>query len=178
MRGLTAATLALLMIAALPGTAIAKAAKADVEVCFTPAQACQPKIIAAIAQARSRILVQAYSFTAAPIADALVKAHRRGVDVQVLLDRSQRDERYTSATFLANNGIPVAIDECCAIAHNKLIIIDDELVIGGSYNFSKAAETRNAENVTFSRSAALAAQYVRNWQIHRNRAEPYPGPGR
>lgn len=172
MHGLIRAGIVILLVAIAPVPAWAEG-NADVSVCFTPAEACQPKIVAAIAQAKSRILVQAYSFTAAPIAEALVKAQRRGVEVQVLLDRSQRGERYTSATFLANSGIAVAIDECCTIAHNKLIIIDDELVIGGSYNFTRSAETRNAENVTFIRSPAIAALYVRNWEGHRARAVPY-----
>jgi len=61
------------------------------------------------ALAQAGVLVQAYSFTSAPIAEALVKAHRRGVRVQVLLDKSQRTEKYSSADFLANAGISTKI---------------------------------------------------------------------
>jgi hypothetical protein len=96
--------------------------------------------------AKRTILVQAYSFTSAPIAKALLDAHTRGVQVQVILDTSQRNEKYSSADFLANQGVPTTIDANHAISHNKVMIIDGETVITGSFNFTKAAQEKNAEN--------------------------------
>jgi phosphatidylserine/phosphatidylglycerophosphate/cardiolipin synthase-like enzyme len=58
--------------------------------------------------------------------------------------------------LLEATGIPVWIDYEPAIAHNKVIIIDGRLVIGGSYNYTAAAQKRNAENVTFMESEELA----------------------
>jgi phosphatidylserine/phosphatidylglycerophosphate/cardiolipin synthase-like enzyme len=63
----------------------------------------------------------------------LLDAHKRGVEVQVILDKSQRTEKYSSADFLANQGIPTKIDANHAISHNKIIIIDGETVITGSF---------------------------------------------
>src|ERR1039458_7346670 len=80
-------------------------------------------------------------------AKALVEAHRRGVKVEVVLDRSQRTEKYSSATFVRNEGIPCFIDAQHAIAHNKVMVIDGLTVITGSFNFTKAAEANNAENL-------------------------------
>jgi hypothetical protein len=79
--------------------------------------------------AKTTILVQAYSFTSAPIAKALVEAHKRGVDVRVILDRSQRTEKYSSADFVAHAGIPTWIDAQHAIAHNKVMVIDGGTVL-------------------------------------------------
>ena len=73
---------------------------------FSPGGGCTAAIVDALGSARSTVLVQAYSFTSMPIAKALVDAHRRGVNVEVVLDRSQRTEQYSSATFIANAGIP------------------------------------------------------------------------
>ena len=87
------------------------------------------------------MLVLAYSFTSAPLAKALVDAHKRGVKVTVILDSSQRSEKYTSATFLHNAGVPVFIDGAHAIAHNKVMVID-----GRTVNFTKAARSATAEN--------------------------------
>lgn len=87
--------------------------------------------------------IRAYSFTSAPIAKALVDAHKRDVKVQAILDKSQRSEEFTSATFLTNAGIPTFIDDKHAIAHNKVMIIDSTKVITGSFNFTKAAEESN-----------------------------------
>jgi len=121
------------------------------------------------------VLVQAYSFTSAPIAKALVEAHRRGVKVEVVLDRSQRTENYSSATFVYNNGIPCFIDAQHAIAHNKVMVTDGLTVITGSLNFTKAAEDNNAENLLLIQDTQMAAKYAQNWEVHRQHSEPYTG---
>lgn len=99
-------------------------------------------IVKELDSARSEILVQAYSFTSAPIAAAIVRAHKRGVVVKVILDKSQKKDGYSSATFLRNAGIQTYIDSAHAIAHNKIMIIDNEVVMTGSFNFTQAAEKK------------------------------------
>jgi phosphatidylserine/phosphatidylglycerophosphate/cardiolipin synthase-like enzyme len=146
-------------------------------VCFTPGGNCTDLIVNALSGAKSSILVQAYSFTSTPIAKALLDAHTRGVQVQVILDKSQRSEKYSSADFLANQGVPTLIDANHAIAHNKVIVIDGETVLTGSFNFTKAAQEKNAENVLIIRDQALAAQYTQNWEAHREHSQPYRGRG-
>jgi phosphatidylserine/phosphatidylglycerophosphate/cardiolipin synthase-like enzyme len=71
-------------------------------VCFTPGGNCTDRIVQAITGAKTSMLVQAYSFTSAPIAKVLLDAHKRGVRVRVILDKRQRNEKYSSADFLAN----------------------------------------------------------------------------
>ena len=122
------------------------AAQGTQEVAFSPNAGATDLVVKVIDAARQSIRLAAYSFTSKPIAEALVAAHKRGVDVQVVVDKSQRTERYTSATFLANMGVPVRVDAMHAIMHNKLIVVDGQHVKNGSFNFTSAAETRNAEN--------------------------------
>jgi phosphatidylserine/phosphatidylglycerophosphate/cardiolipin synthase-like enzyme len=122
-------------------------------------------IVKTLLGASKSILVQAYSFTSAPIAEALRDAHRRGVAVQVILDKSQKTEKYSSFTFLQNVGIPVVIDKKHAIAHNKVMIIDSNIVITGSFNFTKAAESRNTENLLIIRNKDIARLYTENWEL-------------
>jgi phosphatidylserine/phosphatidylglycerophosphate/cardiolipin synthase-like enzyme len=93
--------------------------------------------------------------------------------VQAILDKSQRSEKYTSATFLTNAGIPTYIDDKHAIAHNKIMIIDKATVITGSFNFTKAAEEKNAENLLIISAKELARLYIENWQRHREHSESY-----
>jgi phosphatidylserine/phosphatidylglycerophosphate/cardiolipin synthase-like enzyme len=144
-----------------------------VQVCFSPRGGCTENIVDQIKSAKSEILVQAYSFTSVPIAKALTDAHKRGVKVETILDKSQRTERYSSATFLLDAGIPTYIDDKHAIAHNKIIIIDQQTVITGSFNFTKAAEMKNAENLLVIHSKELANTYMRNWNNHREHSERY-----
>ena len=146
----------------------------DLHAFFSPNGGCTDAVVSAIDQAKKSVLVQAYSFTSAPIAQALVDAKKRGVDVRVILDKSQRTERYSGATFLANEGVPVSIDAAHKIAHNKVMVIDGQTVITGSFNFTKAAESGNAENVLLILHAPeLAARYTANWEEHFAHASPY-----
>jgi phosphatidylserine/phosphatidylglycerophosphate/cardiolipin synthase-like enzyme len=144
-----------------------------IQVYFSPSGGCTEATVGQLNAARSEILVQAYSFTSTPIGKALLEAHKRGVKVQVILDKSQRSEKYTSAAFLANSGIPTFVDDRHAIAHNKIMIIDGTAVITGSFNFTKAAEERNAENLIIPKSKDLAKLYLENWHRHREHSEPY-----
>jgi phosphatidylserine/phosphatidylglycerophosphate/cardiolipin synthase-like enzyme len=143
------------------------------EVYFSPNGECTHAIIRELTKAHNTVLVQAYSFTAAPIAKALLEAHKRGVRVEVILDKSQRTQSYSSATFLFNVGIPVKIDAQHSIAHNKVIIIDGETVITGSFNFTKAAEEKNAENLLIMHDRRLALLYTKNWKEHADHSEVY-----
>ena len=153
----------------------ARSGEGNWNVFFSPHGGCTDAAVQELGRAKSTVLVQAYSFTSAPIAKALVDAHRRHVRVEVVLDKSQRTEKYSSATFIYNNGIRCYIDDQHAIAHNKVIIIDGQTVLTGSFNFTKAAEENNAENLLVIHDAQLAARYADNWKIHRDHSGPYTG---
>ena len=144
-----------------------------VQVYFSPKGGATEAVVGVLQQATNSVLVQAYSFTSAPIAKTLVDAHRRGVKVQVILDRSQRTEKYSEADFLKNNGIPTLIDAQHTIAHNKIMILDERVVVTGSFNFTKAAEEHNAENLLVINDPALAGKYIANWHAHEQHSEPY-----
>ena len=136
---------------------------APYEVCFTPGGQCTDKIVSAINSAESTIDVQAYGFTSASIVKALLQAQKRGVKVTAIVDKSNATHTYSAITVLMNNHIPVMIDSKVAIAHNKVMIIDDKTVVTGSFNFTKSAQTRNAENVLIITDQQLAQAYLNNF---------------
>ncbi len=143
----------------------------EINVYFSPKGGAQEAIIATITNAKTEILVMAYSFTAKPIADALIKAHQRGVSIKIILDKSQPFARAGKMQLLVNAGITVYVDKAHAIAHNKIIILDGNTVITGSYNFSKAAEERNAENILIIKNAELARIYIQNFMKHKQHSQ-------
>jgi phosphatidylserine/phosphatidylglycerophosphate/cardiolipin synthase-like enzyme len=145
------------------------------EVFFSPKGGCTQAVVREMREARQSILVQAYSFTSAPIAAALVEAARRGVLIEVVLDKSNKTGKYSAADFVAHAGIRTWLDEKHAIAHNKVLIIDEAIVVTGSFNFTKAAEESNAENLLILRSPELASLYTRKFIEHRNHSAPYAG---
>jgi phosphatidylserine/phosphatidylglycerophosphate/cardiolipin synthase-like enzyme len=147
----------------------------EIEVFFSPQGGCTEAIVKTLDQAKSSVLIQAYSFTSSPIAKAVADAHKRGVKTEVILDKSQRTEKYSSADFLAHAGIKVLIDDKHKIAHNKIMVMDSNTVITGSFNFTKAAEEGNAENLLIIRNRELAVKYIDNWNKHAQHSEPYLG---
>jgi hypothetical protein len=150
----------------------------DIACYFSPAGGCTEAIVNEIRQAQQQILVQAYSFTSAPIANALVEAHNRGVAVYVVLDKSQKSEQYSSADFVAHAGIATLIDSAHAIAHNKVILVDRQTIITGSFNFSASAEKSNAENLLIIRNRPdLYQAYENNYRHHYEHSQPYQGRG-
>ena len=89
----------------------------------------------------------AYSFTADPLTFALIEAKKRGVHVDILLDHSNETERHSDLHIFLEHGLDPRVDAEHAIAHNKVILIDQKTLITGSYNFTNQAEHENAENL-------------------------------
>lgn len=107
--------------------------------------------------------MQAYSLTHTDIIDALIKAKKRGLIVKILLDKSNLITKHSIIKRLKENNIQVKVDNVRGIAHNKIIIVDKIIVITGSFNFTKAADNRNSENIIVIKDRYIASQYFNNW---------------
>jgi phosphatidylserine/phosphatidylglycerophosphate/cardiolipin synthase-like enzyme len=146
-----------------------------VQVYFSPNGGCTEAICREIRGLTNNLLIQSYSFTSKEIATEVVRAHRRGIKVCAILDKSQRTEKYSEADFLQREGIITLIDDAHAIAHNKIMIGDAFITVSGSFNFTTSAEKRNAENLLIIRDPELAFTYIKNWDSHRQHSIPYSG---
>ena len=145
-------------------------------ICFTPGQDCTTLIVSTIDTAKTELRVQAYGFTASPIIDAIGRAKARGVDVQVILDKSNESAPESGAPTLVLDGITPKIDDSVAIAHNKVMVIDQKTLITGSFNFTNAAQNSNAENVLVIKDdPELAMTYRKNWESRAAASRPYLG---
>jgi phosphatidylserine/phosphatidylglycerophosphate/cardiolipin synthase-like enzyme len=154
-------------------------ARGTVQVAFAPWDNAEAMIVDSIRRAKQQILVQAYSFTSRTLANALSAAKRRGVDVQVMADREQTFSGDASRIpDLVQEGIPVVLEVRYQSAHNKVMVIDagtaEAAVITGSYNWTYAAQYKNAENVLILRhNPDIANAYAVNWRRHYAEALPY-----
>ena len=143
-----------------------------VDLAFTPEDAADRMIISAINNSNRQILVQAFSFTHEDIAQALITAKKRGVDVQLIADAEQTEKTQPSVVSkIAASGIPTYLDSEHQSAHNKIMVIDagtaNPAVITGSFNFTYAAQFRNAENLLiFHGNPEITAAYLHNWKHH------------
>lgn len=125
---------------------------------FSPKGGCAQALIELITSARKSIHVLIYSFTLDSIGDALIAAYKRGVDVKIVFEKDQIT-KYSEYWRLRWASVPVRNDTNPNLMHNKVMIIDSEIVVTGSYNWSESAEERNDENIIIIRSRRIAEEY-------------------
>jgi phosphatidylserine/phosphatidylglycerophosphate/cardiolipin synthase-like enzyme len=142
------------------------------EVRFSPRGGCTELVVREVGSAKKSVHVLAYSFTSAPIGDALLAAHRRGVDVAVVLDAGERHAARCQGPRLGEAGVMVAYDARHSIMHDKVVLIDGGEVLTGSFNFTASAEHSNAENLLLLRDSDLARRYAAEFDLHRAHAAP------
>lgn len=143
---------------------------AQITVLFSPSytgESCASNIVQQINQAKESIYISTYQFTSSNICTAVTDAHARKVKVEMIIDRSVMGTKNQQLTRCLNKKIKVWLDKKHNIMHNKIMIIDTNIVITGSYNFTNNAEKNNAENLTIIKSAEIAKQYMDNWKIHK-----------
>ena len=150
------------------------AAEMVVQACFSPAGKCSSLIIREIQQAKKELLVAVYAFTSDELAAAVVQAKKRGLAVQVVIDRDfDAGNERSKGKFLEAQRVPVrriaAIKsnppvKDAGLMHQKFAILDRSTVLTGSYNWTHAAERLNDENLLFFRDAGpLAEEYRRTF---------------
>ena len=144
---------------------------ATVAVYFSPNGGAQAALVDAIDKAKQSIYVQAYLFSNKAITKALVKAHQRGVAVKVIVDKKMRKLKKNTVDSLLKAGVDTFFDDVHHTAHNKVMIIDENLTVSGSFNFVKVAETDNAENLLLIRSPSIAKEFLDNWKKHLDHAD-------
>jgi phosphatidylserine/phosphatidylglycerophosphate/cardiolipin synthase-like enzyme len=148
---------------------------------FSPKGGCGQAVVDAIEKAKEQILVMAYSFTYDPIVKALMDAHARGVDVELIFDKSNEAELRSDMPRCIEKGLKVLIDAEHAIAHNKLMVIDQKVIVTGSFNFTRQAEDANAENLLILRNDKKLVekylQYYENHKVHCRQAVLKEGAG-
>lgn len=139
-----------------------------IEVGFSPGGTALNTILTLINSARSDIHIAAYSFTSPDIVRALVAASKRGVNIQIVIDKTANSNNSSIAAMnlIVLNGIPLRTNSKFAHHHDKFIIVDRQSVQTGSFNYSRSADTRNSENVVVLYYMPEVAQaYLSHWQL-------------
>lgn len=132
------------------------------EVLFSPQHTpIRTAVIPLISQARTSIDIAVFFLTHKGITEALLAAKRRGVNIRILLDATGASNEYSKHEVLRLAGIPLKIEDYGGKMHAKSAVIDSEIVIGGSMNWTNAGDDSNDENTIILRSRAHAAQYKR-----------------
>ncbi len=133
------------------------------QVCFSRVEQCDAYLISLIKRAEKSVHVAVYSFSRDGLARALVEAKNRGVEVKVVIERDNAFTQGSEYDFLRQSGVEVRLDGNAASMHHKFMIVDGEVVVTGSYNWSTAAEDRNDENIVILRDRMIAEAFSREF---------------
>lgn len=139
---------------------------ANYSVCFSPGGGCASKVIGIFSKANSSIYVLIYTFTNQDIANALVQAKSRGVDVKVLMDEgeAQFSTQTVVVSILQQSHAPLkTFSPSGGILHDKVAVVDGKIVVTSSYNWTISAESYNDENLLILTSSPLAASYSKTF---------------
>ena len=130
----------------------------------------QQALIEAIKDETKQIKIAIFNFTSKEIAQALLKAKRRGIDIQIITDESSAKEKYSKIPLLFNRGMPIHIFQGkSGKMHNKFAIFSDKLWTG-SFNFTKSAQKINQENVVIIYETNIRKKYESQFQKLRNKS--------
>lgn len=159
------------------GKSATVSATGSIEVAFSPDEGAEELVLKTINAAQSEIRMLTYSFTSAPVVEALIRAKKRGVDVALVADKSNLSERGKGRAALAalvNAGCDVRVISVYSIHHDKVIVVDRKNVEVGSFNYSSSAAHKNSENVLVNwNNPELAEIYLKHFEKNQRLAKVF-----
>jgi phosphatidylserine/phosphatidylglycerophosphate/cardiolipin synthase-like enzyme len=144
---------------------MASVVHAETRVYFSPNGGCQEAIIKELQKAHKSIDIAMYSFTSREIAHALIEAKKREVKIRIALDPAQIKDQYSKSRYLISRGFSVKFHMGPGLMHDKFVVIDDRVVLSGSYNWTITADKRNAENLLVITDKGLAGKYEKQFKL-------------
>ena len=129
------------------------------KVLFSPKGGCQESIVSEISKAEKTIDIAMYYLTSREIVQELVKAKERSVVIRIFLDQSQENSKYAKSRYLAKRGIEIRFYVGAGLMHNKFAVIDNKVLITGSFNWTATAQEKNQENLLIIKDSSLIKDY-------------------
>jgi len=131
---------------------------------FSPEDNIERIILDRLGKTKKSVRFLAFSFTSDPIADELIRLHKKGITVQGVFEKEGSGTEHCEYAKLLVEGVAVKLDRNPRLMHHKVIIIDEALLITGSFNFSRGANTKNDENVILLDNREIIAEYIREFR--------------
>jgi phosphatidylserine/phosphatidylglycerophosphate/cardiolipin synthase-like enzyme len=137
---------------------------ADIKVYFSPNGGCQEVVIREISKAQKTIDIAMYSFTSREVAEALVEAKDRKVKIRIVLDKAKKKEDFSKSRYLISKGVDVKYHLGFGLMHNKFAVIDGQVLITGSFNWTASANKRNEENLLIITNNKAIKKYAERFE--------------
>ena len=136
-----------------------------IKVYFSPNGGCQETVIKEISQAQQTIDIAMYNLTTREISQELIKAKEKGVQIRVFLDQGEGNGKYSKGRYLMDKGIDVRFYIGTGLMHNKFAVIDNRILITGSFNWTASAERENQENLLIITDENVVKQYEQRFEM-------------
>ena len=136
-----------------------------VKVYFSPNGGCQETVIQEISKAQKTIDIAMYNLTTRKISQELVNAKARGVQIRIFLDQGEGNGKYSKGRYLMDKGVDVRFYAGTGLMHNKFAVIDNKVLITGSFNWTASAERDNQENLLIITDENVIKQYAQRFEM-------------
>lgn len=144
-----------------------------IETCFAPEDNCAELLIALVNQAQESIRFMAFSFTHVELGQAITDRSKAGVLVQGVFETRGSETEFSEYVQMKQNNLDVWQDGNPYTLHHKVFIVDDKIVVTGSFNFSANATKSNDENLLIIHSPEIAGAYLAEFErVYRQAQSP------
>ena len=130
------------------------------EVFFSPGESCRATIIEQISSAVRQLKICVFTISDDRITNAIVTAHKKGVDIEILTDNDKSLDLGSDINLLAKEGIPIKMDNTSNHMHHKFMVIDERTVLTGSYNWTQSAARFNHENLILTNDGGVVKSFL------------------
>lgn len=131
---------------------------------FSPGDECRRKLIDLCHGARQALAISVFTISDNRLSDAVCSAHSRGIEVRVITDNDKSEDPGSDIEILMDAGIPVRMDNTSNHMHHKFAIVDQRILVNGSFNWTRSASEYNHENILVTDDARLVAAYQREFE--------------
>lgn len=142
------------------------------EAFFAPHEDVASRIIHALSATRTRADLAVFTITDDRVSRAILDAHQRGVAIRIVSDNDKSADLGSDIDGLAQRGVAVRIDRTPVHMHHKFGVLDGQVLLNGSYNWTRSASRENHENLVISRDPGLITAFEREFEHCWNLAEP------
>lgn len=140
---------------------------------FSPGDECRDVIIKQINSALNRIKICVFTISDDRISQAILTSHKRGLDVRIITDNDKSLDLGSDIGRLAQSGIVVKMDATPNHMHHKFMVVDDQELTTGSYNWTQSAARFNHENILITKEVGLVKSFLKEFEQLWNKMEVY-----
>lgn len=133
--------------------------KKETQVCFSPRNKCSEKICKFIRKAEQTLLICVFTISDNEITKSILSAYARGVDIKIITDNDKTMDKGSDIYQMAKQGIKIKIDMSRHHMHHKFAIRDNQVLLTGSYNWTRSAERYNQENFIITEEKKLVKSF-------------------